>query len=236
MKKIHKIAIYTLSVPTIFMSIILLCIGQAGGAVALMGGFAFFAYMIYRTSKTQVNKSSETIRVTKTAISNVSLFDIQSLHRRGLQMLESIYVVETTKNLSTLSGSIDFLTHNYSWFITISGVLSRYENDIQAAVDEYMLRYYDRQITVRQKVLMFTPDNERLNEFLSLSICRCFTEYAARQADDMAKLKTEAAKHRRKVDILDKSDIALSLYSKFGISEGGNVAIIKELIADIQSS
>lgn len=236
MKKTHKIAIYVLSVPTIFLSIILLCVGQAGGAVALMGGLAFIAYMIYHTSKMQANKLTEANYSAKIDISEISQFDIKSLQRRGLQMLETIYLIETTKNLSTLSGNVDFITHHYSWFMKMSGVLSRYENDIQAAVDEYLLRYYDRQITVRQKVLMFTPDNERLNEFLSLSICRCFTEYAARQADEMVNLKTEAAKQRRKADILDKADIALKLYGTFGIPEEGNVEIIKELIEDVRSA
>lgn len=236
MKKTHKIAIYVLSVPVIFLSIILLLIGQVWVAIALMGGFSFIAYMIYRTSKMQADKLLETKDTVNTSLSEVIQFDIKSLQRRGLQMFENIYTIETTKNLSTLKGCIDFVLHNYSWFVKMSGVLTRYENDIQAAVDEYLLRYYDRQITVRQKVLMFTPDNERLNEFLSLSICRCFTEYAARQADEMVKLKTEAAKQRRKADILDKADIALSLYGTFGIPEEGNVEIIKELIEDVRSA
>lgn len=236
MKKTHKIAIYLLSVPTIFLSIILLLIGKAWVAIALIGGFAFIAYMIYRTSKMQANKLTEANNSAKIDISEISQFDIKSLQRRGLQMLESIYIIETTQNLTTLSGRIDFVLLKFNWFIKMSGYLSRYENDIQAAVDEYLLRYYDRQITVRQKVLMFTPDNERLNEFLSLSICRCFTEYAARQANEMVNLKTEAAKQRRKADILDKADIALKLYGTFGIPEEGNVEIIKELIEDVRSA
>lgn len=236
MKKIHKIAIYVLSVPVIFMSIILLLIGQAWVAIALMGGFAFIAYMIYRTSKAQANKLTEANNVAKIDVSETSQFDIKSLQRRGLQMLETIYLIETTQNLTTLSGRIDFILLKFNWFIKMSDVLSRYENDIQAAIDEYLLKYYDRQITVRQKVLMFTPDDERLNEFLSLSICRCFTEYAAHQADEMVKLKTEAAKQRRKADILDKADIALSLYSTYSIPEEGNVEIIKELIEDVRSA
>lgn len=198
MKKIHKIAIYVLSVPAIFMSIILLLIGQAWIAIALMGGFAFIAYMIYRTSKAQVASRTNDI-------CSVSPLDLISVQHTGLQMLETIYIIENTTVAETLRTRVEFLIEHYNHFVN-SSKLDRYKTDIEKAIAKYQLMHYDRGITENQRRLLLSPDEKEVKAFVVDSILSCIEKYTLHQVESIKKLKTEAARKRRTEDLLSNWD------------------------------
>lgn len=112
------------------------------------------------------------------------------------QMLEAIYVVESTSK-------IDILLGNYSFIETalLSYMKARskptYKRIVYEGVELYRKLYYDRVLSNSQYSILENPLYIDGGTFLGENIVRCFNDYIAEMELQIISLKTKSAKFRR---------------------------------------
>ncbi len=124
----------------------------------------------------------------------------QSIQRTGLQVLETIHIIGTSKAIDTIKGRYDFL-------LQIIGTLqkgqshSRYLSDIQKSIDTYKSMYYDRIPQDYELALLLNPAEFDLTDFYCKSLFAAFKRNFEEHTEEIKLLKREDAKVRRKEKI-----------------------------------
>ncbi len=135
---------------------------------------------------------------------------------KGVQFLESMYVIGTTKNLDTLSGRISFVDSIYSDIIKASQ-FDRYISDFQQSIGTYKTRYYDRIITDYQMELLLYPDIDKIKSFYADCIVQCFVRYSDEQIKAINLLKRETAIQNRKENVIAVGHGAKCMFKTFDL-------------------
>lgn len=144
------------------------------------------------------------------------------------QLLESIYIIENSKNIDTLSGRIDFINQIYNNFIPASQ-MKAYQEHVAIVLDEYKAMYYDRTPTIAQITLLLYPDWEKMRLFYSDSIFYSYQRYTEYQTNEMNKLKTAKAQERRREDIIKKGYDAKYMIKTYELPDVGHSDSIEEI-------
>lgn len=124
----------------------------------------------------------------------------QTIQRTGLQVLETIHIIGTSKAIDTIKGRYDFL-------LQIIGTLqkgqsnSRYLSDIQKSIDTYKAMYYDRVPQNYELALLLKPVEFDLTDFYCKSLFAAFKRSFEEHSEEIKLLKREDAKIRRKEKI-----------------------------------
>jgi hypothetical protein len=157
----------------------------------------------------------------------ISAFDYNKIRQfQAKQLLESIYIMETTKNIDTLEGRLNFINQVYDNFI-LASEKPTYRNHIQEVISIYKTMYYDRFLTERQAFLLLNPNEEYMRYFCSDCIVDCFFKYKEHQISEIKKLKTDSAKVRRKNDIKNNGNIAISIIQRYKLPDVGHIQKIE---------
>tara|TARA_R110001606_G_scaffold271034_1_gene419605 strand:- start:218 stop:2086 length:1869 start_codon:yes stop_codon:yes gene_type:complete len=154
----------------------------------------------------------------------------EQIQRKGIQLLESLNILNTTKNIDTLKNRFDFISKMYDDFIK-SSYKKRYISDIQIAVDEYKTLYYDKIINDFELQLLVRPQNENLIDYYSECLYNCFNKFINEQESQIKNLKKEDAKKRRNEKIVSVANETISEFDK----NGSNKEKYKEFIKIIQN-
>lgn len=181
----------------------------------------------------QTNSQKQPTTRTNTTSKTTEKYDFL-ISIKGMQLLESLYIIQTTKNLDILQSRIEFINQIYKTFIINAEYPERYRIDTYRAIDEYKVRYYDRTPTEEQLFCIVSPDFDKLNFFYSISIADCCERYVNFQNEQLKLLKRQSAIDNRIKDIIDKGMLALSLYSMFDIPEHENRKRIEDIINQFQ--
>lgn len=124
----------------------------------------------------------------------------QNIQRTGLQVLETIHIIGTSKAVDTIKGRYDFL-------LQIIGTLqkgqsnSRYLSDIQKSIDTYKSMYYDRVPQDYELALLLKPAEFDLTDFYCKSLFAAFKRSFEEHSEEIKLLKREDAKIRRREKI-----------------------------------
>lgn len=124
----------------------------------------------------------------------------QHIQRTGLQVLETIHIIGTSKAVDTIKGRYDFL-------LQIIGTLqkeqsnSRYLSDIQKSIDTYKSMYYDRVPHDYELALLLKPAEFNLTDFYCKSLFAAFKRSFEEHSEEIKLLKREDATIRRKEKI-----------------------------------
>ncbi len=153
-----------------------------------------------------------------------------AVERKGIQLLESLSLLGSTKNIDTLTGRIDFINDMYDFFIE-SSKNGRYISDIQNSIDVYKQMYYDRVIKDYELKLVVAPNYQDLGKYYAECICACFFKYAKDQDTHIAKLKRESAKRARMLKIISNADDTIMLIEQ----HAGSYSIAQDYILQIES-
>lgn len=129
-------------------------------------------------------------------------YNHSQIQRQGVQLLESLNILNTTKNLDTLKGRFEFIHKMYDDFIKASHN-KRYITDIQIAIDQYKTMYYDKILKDFELQLLVKPEHEKLIDYYSLCLFNSFNSFANEQEQQIDLLKKEDAKNKRKEKILE---------------------------------
>lgn len=136
---------------------------------------------------------------------SVSEYDPEKIKVQGIQILESLNIIATTKSIDTLIGRFEFLEKIYDYFILISSN-KRYTSDIQIFIDEYKTRFYERIPTEKEINLLIKPDKNNLTTFYINCIYDCLVRFTKIQIREIENLKQESAKRRRYKKIIDTAE------------------------------
>jgi hypothetical protein len=188
------------------------------------------SYIIFRVYKKNRRANETEIQpLTDINVSSTNSFNHMQVRRQGIQLLESLYILSTTHNLDILVGRMNFINQIYENIINCSQT-TRYLSEVSSAVDEYKTRYYDRQIIDEAHLnLLLHPDNKYLKLFYSNCILECYARYVKRQKEEMDKLKTNAAKERRRDDIIKKGYSAKYMFKTYDLPDEGHLDSIEEM-------
>lgn len=112
------------------------------------------------------------------------------------QMLEAIYVVESTSKIDILLGNYSFIEN-----VLLSYMKARskptYKRIVYEGVELYRKLYYDRVLSNSQYSILENPLFIDGGTFLGENIVRCFNDYIAEMELQIISLKTKSAKFRR---------------------------------------
>lgn len=124
----------------------------------------------------------------------------QNIQQTGLQVLETIQIIGTSKEVDTIKGRYDFL-------LQIIGTLqnaqsnSRYSSDIQKSIDTYKKMYYDRVPKDYELALLLKPSEFDLTDFYCRSLFEACKRSFEEHSEELKLLKREDARIRRKEKI-----------------------------------
>lgn len=121
----------------------------------------------------------------------------QNIQQAGLQVLETIHIIGTSKAIDTIKGRYEFL-------LRIIGTLqkgqsnSRYLSDIQKSIDIYKTMYYDRVPHDYELASLIKPIEFDLTDFYCKSLLAAFKRSFEEYSEENKLLKREDAKIRRR--------------------------------------
>ena len=159
------------------------------------------------------------------------------IQRQGIQLLESITILNNTKNIDTLKGRFEFIKKMYDYFIEAYSN-KRYISDIQIAIDEYKTMYYDKILKDFELSLIVKPSNQDLDLYYSKCLVNSFMLFYEEQRKQINSLKRKNAKERRLEKIVAVADETLNELrlikdtSKISTEHIGKILIIKNQILD----
>jgi|GEM_PF-3509464 len=164
-----------------------------------------------------------------TTSNHISLTDFNKIRAfQAKQLLESIYILETTKTLDTLSGRIDFISKIYANFIPASK-LTIYQSLVEEAIDTYKVMYYDRITTENQVSLLLYPNIDKMRWFCSDCIVNCYERYVEYQITKMNELKTNTARVKRREDMIAKGNFARDMFNTYSLPDIGHLDSIENI-------
>lgn len=195
--------------------------------------------------KTSNNQNEENLAILFTKKINQREAEIKNLNydpiqiqRQGIQLLESINILNSTKNHDTLIGRYDFIIKIYDDFVKAS-YNKRYIADIQLAIDQYKTMYYDKTLNEYELQLLIKPNTGNLKLYYCECIFNCFNGFYKEQIDQLENLKKEDAKQRRKDKIIE---IGNKTIYQFDINGSNNeqfkqeIQTIKDIINELSIS
>lgn len=129
-------------------------------------------------------------------------FFAMDIRRAGIQVMETVYIIGTSKNIETIKSRHDFL-------LTIIDTLKQGQNNpqysvyIQAAIDSYKSLYYDRPPQDYQLAISSNPNDFDLNDFYCKALVNAIKRFCEEQKNEINALKKENAKAKRKTKVIE---------------------------------
>lgn len=187
------------------------------------------AFIILAATMAIVKKRS--IKLAKTSVKEKSLdpFDVIQINTRGVQLLESLHIIESTKDIKTLSSRIDFLLEIYSSLVVLAVFKHRYVAEAEKAMSTYKTRYYDRVITQSQAALLLTPDLDVLKNHISSCVVLSYAAFVKSELFHIEKLTRESAIHNRKESIIRTGYDMKYLFKTYELPDNKHLEAIEEI-------
>lgn len=134
-------------------------------------------------------------------------YDPGDIQRRGLQLLESASILNSTKNIDTLKGRMEFIETLYDDLVKASHN-KRFVTDAQKSIDQYKTMYYDKVLNQVEVALLLRPSHELLNSYYASCIMNCFRLFYQEQRTQISALKRKDAIEKRLEKLMDVVDAA----------------------------
>lgn len=146
----------------------------------------------------------------------------------SFQFLESIHIIDNTKNLNTLTSRIVFID---SIFPDLKGthILPTYKMNVQDSINRFHKQYHDQTLGSELLDLLLEPDEYRLKVFYADSILKCFLKYYESQMQEMEKLVRESAIEKRRENIMRVGYDAKYTFKTFELPDTGQTDAIEKI-------
>lgn len=225
MIRIYKAFAWVLGICFVCFSVILLAAAPLGTALPFIALFAFLMTGLILSIRKQASQQPQS------TIATESLPRLVLHPGNGVQLLESLCLLETTSNIKTLDSRIAVILNLYDRFIVGSQFVG-YRNFAAKEIERYLSLYPDRPVGPMQQQLIVCPDFGALQSFLGRSIYESCVRYAKIQAGQMAALVRPSAKEKRLINFMALRDEFIALYAKYAIPEQDNAGRIRTLSID----
>ena len=138
-----------------------------------------------------------------------------SIQGVGLQVLETVYIIATTKNFDTIKGRYELLLERID---TLRKAESNrlYSADINTSIETYKSMYYDRPLQNMELSAILKPNNFDVESFYCEALVNCIKRFVEEQTNEISGLKSEMAKIKRKAKVIEKVNVAkIELQNKY---------------------
>lgn len=120
----------------------------------------------------------------------------------GIQVLESSYIIATSKNIETIKSRHDFLLQRIA-SLKQGQSNSQYSVCVQLTTEHYKSMYYDRPLQDYQLAVLSNPNSFDLNNFYCNSLVNAMKRFCGEQTDEINAMKKETAKAKRTAKVLE---------------------------------
>lgn len=123
-------------------------------------------------------------------------FSALDIQLAGMQVLESTYLIATSKNIDTIISRYSFLIQRIE---TLKGGQSnpQYSSCIQFSKEKYKTVYYNRELQDYQLSILLNPSRFDLDDFYCNSLVNAINRYCQEQKIGINGMKSESAKVKR---------------------------------------
>ncbi|WP_461631708.1 hypothetical protein [Labilibaculum euxinus] len=156
-------------------------------------------------------------------------FEIMQIGTRGVQLLESLSIISTTRKLDTLSGRIEYILEFYPSFVALGMFPNQYMKEAQKARSEYEKRYPNRPINNKALYLLLTPDMDNMGEYIASCIVISYSEFIKDEMEHVEKLKRNSAINKRIENIIKLGDDFKSLFETHNLPDTGQFEAIDKM-------
>ena len=126
-----------------------------------------------------------------------------SIQGLGLQVLETVHIIATTKNFDTIKGRYELLLERMDTLRKAESN-SQYPADVNTSIETYKSMYYDRPLQDFELSAIIKPNNFDAQNFYCHALVACMKRFAEEQSIEISSLKSENAKAKRKVKTIEK--------------------------------
>lgn len=136
-------------------------------------------------------------------------FFTMDVQRAAIQVMETVYIIATSKNIDTIRERHDFL-------LTIIPTLKSAKNNpqyptiIQMALDQFKTIYPASVLQDYQLAVLSSPDTFDINEFYCSSLVNAMKRFCGKQSEEIKALKKEAARTKRIAKVIDTIKVTQS--------------------------
>lgn len=125
----------------------------------------------------------------------------------GLQVLETVHIISTTKNFDTIKGRYVLLLERLD---TLRKAESdrQYSADINTSVQTYKSIYYDKPLQDLELAAILKPNNFNAQTFYCEALVSCMKRFVEEQSNEISLLKSENAKVKRRAKNIEKINSA----------------------------
>jgi hypothetical protein len=149
-------------------------------------------------------KPSSIVQLKAKLMDNYFSMSVQSV---GLQVLETVYIIETTKNYDTIKGRYKLLVERIQ---TLRNAETNrlYSEDINNSIKSYKSMYFDRPFLDIQLSAILKPNIFNVQIFYCAALVNCIKRFVEEQTNEIDGLKNENAKIKRRLKVMDKIKLA----------------------------
>ncbi|HBL74266.1 MAG: hypothetical protein A2W90_18100 [Bacteroidetes bacterium GWF2_42_66] len=156
-------------------------------------------------------------------------FDVIQINSRGVQLLESLHIIESTKDIETLRSRIDFLLKTYSSLVVLAVFKHKYVTEAEKAMNTIKARYPDRIITQLQAALLLTPNLDQLKNHISSCVVLSYAAFVKSELSHIDKLVRHSAIESRKELIIRIGYDMKYLFKMFDLPDSKHLEAIEEI-------
>ena len=120
----------------------------------------------------------------------------------GMQVLESSYIIATSKNIETIKSRHEFLLERIAR-LKQGQSNSQYSACVQLTTEHYKTMYYDRPLQDYQLTILSNPNGFDLNNFYCNSLVNAMKRFCGEQTAEINAMKKETAKAKRAAKVLE---------------------------------
>ena len=120
----------------------------------------------------------------------------------GIQVLESSYIIGTSKNIETIKSRHDFLLQRLA-SLKQGQSNSQYSACVNLTTEHYKTMYYDRPLQDYQLAILSNPNGFDTNNFYCNSLVNAMKRFCGEQAEEINAMKKETAKAKRAAKVLE---------------------------------
>lgn len=156
-------------------------------------------------------------------------FDVIQINSRGVQLLESLQIIETTTNIETLRSRINFLFEIYPSLVVLGTFKHRYVAEAEKAMKTYQERYHDRTITESQAALLLNPNLDTLKQHMSNCVVLSYAAFVKQKIVEIETLKSNKAINNRGDIIIKTGNEIKLLYETFELPNQNHIDAIDKI-------
>lgn len=134
------------------------------------------------------------------------------------QVLETVNIMTTSKNIDTIQGRSDFLKERLQTLLTSSNS-PRYETDLQKGLDFYKTLFYNTSVTQSQIEIITNPQNFSFENFYVDCLLNGYERFYEDQLNEIDNLKRADAKKRRFKNLVVKLEEVFEEINQINVEE-----------------